>query len=94
MRDLHERLAHGRQLKIYLSKSADKLEFTPTNDPGRVSVYWEKGGLRWGPRLGLKRVFPTLLLFFYHDPYACFSIGQSKEGCPGQEATGAGTSTR
>lgn len=63
MRDLHERLAHGRQLKIYLSKSADKLEFTPADDPGRVSVYWEKGGLRWGPGLGLKRVFSMLLLF-------------------------------
>lgn len=53
VRDLHERLAHGRQLKIYLSKSADKLEFTPADDPGRVSVYWEKGGLRWGPGPGL-----------------------------------------
>lgn len=28
------------------------------------------------------------------DPYSCFSKGQTKEGCPGQEMTDAGTSTR
>ncbi|XP_019939434.2 uncharacterized protein [Paralichthys olivaceus] len=39
----HERLAHGRQLKIYLSKSCEKLEFIPADNPRRTSVYWEKG---------------------------------------------------
>ncbi|XP_051242095.1 histone-lysine N-methyltransferase SETD1B isoform X2 [Dicentrarchus labrax] len=41
--DLHERLAHGRQLKIYLPKSAEKLEFIPADYPSQVMVYWEKG---------------------------------------------------
>eukprot|EP00066_Takifugu_rubripes_P027521 XP_011616787.1 PREDICTED: uncharacterized protein LOC105418635 isoform X1 [Takifugu rubripes] len=46
VRDLHERLVHGRQLKIYLPKSAEKLEFTPASDPGSTSLYWRSGGLR------------------------------------------------
>ncbi|XP_042340261.1 formin-A isoform X2 [Plectropomus leopardus] len=44
--DLHERLAHGRQLKIYLPKSVEKLEFIPADEPGKVFVYWEKGRVR------------------------------------------------
>lgn len=44
--DLHERLTHGRQLKIFLSKSAEKLEFTPADDPSKTFLYWEKGRLR------------------------------------------------
>ncbi|XP_040002151.1 uncharacterized protein wu:fc21g02 [Xiphias gladius] len=39
----HERLAHGRQLKIFLSKTAEKLEFTPADDPSKTLLYWEKG---------------------------------------------------
>ncbi|XP_050926225.1 uncharacterized protein wu:fc21g02 [Lates calcarifer] len=42
----HERLAHGRQLKIFLSKNAEKLEFTPADDPSKTFLYWEKGRLR------------------------------------------------
>ncbi|XP_056227508.1 uncharacterized protein wu:fc21g02 [Seriola aureovittata] len=38
----HERLAHGRQLKIYLSKNAEKLEFTPADSPRQTFLYWEK----------------------------------------------------
>lgn len=40
-----EHLAHGRQLKIYLAKNAEKLEFFP---PGaqRSSILWEKGRVR------------------------------------------------
>ncbi|XP_062334408.1 wu:fc21g02 isoform X1 [Osmerus eperlanus] len=38
--DIHERLSHGRQLKIYLPKSVDKLEFTPANEPGKTFEYW------------------------------------------------------
>ncbi|XP_029309147.1 formin-A [Cottoperca gobio] len=41
--DLHERLVHGRQLKIYLPKSSERLEFTPADDPGKRFRYWEKG---------------------------------------------------
>ncbi|XP_071755136.1 uncharacterized protein LOC139911490 [Centroberyx gerrardi] len=41
--DLHERLAHGRQLKIYLPKSAEKLEFTPAEEPSKTFLYWENG---------------------------------------------------
>lgn len=44
--DLHERLAHGRQLKIYLPKSVEKLLFTPADEPGRTVLYWEKGRVR------------------------------------------------
>jgi len=44
--DLHERLAHGRQLKIYLPKSAEKLEFTPADDPSKTFLYWERGRIR------------------------------------------------
>lgn len=44
--DLHERLAHGRQLKIYLPKNAEKLQFTPADDPGKTFLYWERGRLR------------------------------------------------
>ncbi|XP_068448076.1 wu:fc21g02 [Clinocottus analis] len=40
--DIHERLEHGRQLKIYLPKSAEKLEFIPANDPGNTFIYWVK----------------------------------------------------
>ncbi|XP_029910025.1 protein cappuccino [Myripristis murdjan] len=43
VRDIHERLAHGRQLKIYLPKSAEKLEFTPADEPGQTFLYWENG---------------------------------------------------
>uniref|UniRef100_A0A3B4TTJ1 Immunoglobulin subtype domain-containing protein n=1 Tax=Seriola dumerili TaxID=41447 RepID=A0A3B4TTJ1_SERDU len=42
----HERLAHGRQLKIFLSKSAEKLEFTPADDPSQTFLYWEKVRIR------------------------------------------------
>lgn len=40
--DLYERLSHGRQLKIYLPKSVEKLEFTPADEPGRTFLYWER----------------------------------------------------
>lgn len=42
VRDQHERLQHGRQLKIYLPKSTEKLEFIPADDPRQVMVYWDK----------------------------------------------------
>lgn len=44
--DLHERLAFGRQLKIFLPKNADKLEFTPADGSSVPTVYWERGRLR------------------------------------------------
>lgn len=44
--DLHERLNHGRQLKIFLPKSAEKLEFTPANNPGSTYLYWQRGTSR------------------------------------------------
>ncbi|XP_069564435.1 uncharacterized protein [Brachyistius frenatus] len=44
--DINERLAHGHQLKIYLPKSAEKLEFIPADDPGQTYPFWEKGKLR------------------------------------------------
>ncbi|XP_033976792.1 uncharacterized protein wu:fc21g02 [Trematomus bernacchii] len=44
--DLHERLAHGRQLKIYLPKSAEKLEFISAEDPHKMFMYWEHSRLR------------------------------------------------
>ncbi|XP_060941715.1 wu:fc21g02 [Limanda limanda] len=37
-----ERLSHGRQLKIYLSKNCEKLEFTSADNPSRTEIYWEK----------------------------------------------------
>lgn len=40
--DYQERLAHGRQLKIYLPKSTQKLEFSPADDPNKVFLLWEK----------------------------------------------------
>lgn len=40
--DIHERLIHGRQLKIYLPKSTEKLVFSPMEQPGTVMVYWQK----------------------------------------------------
>ena len=40
VRDIQERLSHGRQLKIYLPKSVDKLEFTPASEPGKTFEYW------------------------------------------------------
>ncbi|KAM3622815.1 uncharacterized protein V6R79_003479 [Siganus canaliculatus] len=46
VRDIHERLAHGRQLKIYLPKSAEKLEFLPADEPGKTFLYWENGRVR------------------------------------------------
>ncbi|XP_074540045.1 uncharacterized protein LOC141801049 [Halichoeres trimaculatus] len=47
VRDLHERLAHGRQLKIYLPKSAEKLEFNPAEDHSKTFLYWERGHTRF-----------------------------------------------
>uniref|UniRef100_A0AAQ6ALB7 Immunoglobulin subtype domain-containing protein n=3 Tax=Amphiprion ocellaris TaxID=80972 RepID=A0AAQ6ALB7_AMPOC len=44
--DLHERLAHGRQLKIYLPKNVEKLVFTPADEPSRTILYWERGRVR------------------------------------------------
>ncbi|TDH16577.1 hypothetical protein EPR50_G00021210 [Perca flavescens] len=44
--DLHERLAHGRQLKIYLPKSVETLDFIPADEPGKTFTYWERGRLR------------------------------------------------
>ncbi|XP_056265478.1 uncharacterized protein wu:fc21g02 isoform X2 [Pseudoliparis swirei] len=44
--DIHERLSHGRQLKIFLAKSAEKLEFTPADDPSKTYLYWEKSRTR------------------------------------------------
>ncbi|XP_029364211.1 uncharacterized protein LOC115047428 [Echeneis naucrates] len=41
-----ERLAHGRQLKIYLSKNAETLEFTPADDHSQTFTYWKKGQFR------------------------------------------------
>ncbi|XP_041714545.2 uncharacterized protein LOC121547363 isoform X1 [Coregonus clupeaformis] len=41
--DLHERLSHGRQLKIYLPKSSSKLEFTPAAEPMKTYLYWDRG---------------------------------------------------
>ncbi|CAJ1053006.1 protein diaphanous homolog 1 [Xyrichtys novacula] len=46
VRDQHERLNHGRQLKIYLPKSAEKLEFTPADEPGKNFLLWERGHSR------------------------------------------------
>ncbi|XP_072319143.1 uncharacterized protein [Eucyclogobius newberryi] len=42
VRDEHERLSHGRQLKIYLPKSTEKLEFIPADNPRQKLVYWDK----------------------------------------------------
>lgn len=42
IRDQHERLQHGRQLKIYLPKSTGSLEFIPADDPRQTLVYWDK----------------------------------------------------
>lgn len=38
-----ERLAHGRMLKIYLSKNCHSLVFEPAHDVGARNVYWVKG---------------------------------------------------
>ncbi|KAM9530549.1 uncharacterized protein ACWYII_042223 [Salvelinus alpinus] len=38
-----QRLSHGRQLKIYLPKSAEKLEFTPAAQPLKKILYWNHG---------------------------------------------------
>ncbi|CAL8355105.1 unnamed protein product [Boreogadus saida] len=40
--DLHERLAHGRQLKIFLPKTSERLEFIPAGQSVPTDVYWEK----------------------------------------------------
>ncbi|KAK7930081.1 hypothetical protein WMY93_006476 [Mugilogobius chulae] len=40
--DTHDRLPHGRQLKIYLPKSTEKLEFIPFDDPRQTLTYWDK----------------------------------------------------
>ncbi|XP_034543065.1 cleavage and polyadenylation specificity factor subunit 6 [Notolabrus celidotus] len=46
VRDQHERLSHGRQLKIYLPKTAEKLEFSPADEPNKLFMYWERGHTR------------------------------------------------
>ncbi|XP_026214600.1 uncharacterized protein wu:fc21g02 [Anabas testudineus] len=43
--DQYERLAHGRQLRIFLPKGVEKLEFTPADDPSKTFVYWERARL-------------------------------------------------
>lgn len=44
--DQYERLSHGRQLKIYLPKSVEKLEFSPAASPGQSFLYWSGGSGR------------------------------------------------
>ncbi|XP_055366201.1 uncharacterized protein LOC114851723 isoform X2 [Betta splendens] len=48
--DQYERLAHGRQLRIFLPKGSEKLEFTPADEPRNIFQYWERG--RIGTRKG------------------------------------------
>ncbi|KAG8014996.1 hypothetical protein GBF38_022227 [Nibea albiflora] len=44
--DIYERLDYGRQLKIYLPKSAEMLEFSPADNPSQTYLYWQKSGHR------------------------------------------------
>ncbi|KAG8014994.1 hypothetical protein GBF38_022225 [Nibea albiflora] len=44
--DSYERLDHGDQLKIYLPKSAEMLEFSPADNPSQTYLYWQKSGHR------------------------------------------------
>ncbi|XP_029989212.1 uncharacterized protein LOC115418832 [Sphaeramia orbicularis] len=53
--DTSERLSHGRQLKIYLPKSTEKLVFVPIDNPAEV-LYWDK---RWSSRVTRGRVSGT-----------------------------------
>ncbi|KAM4583639.1 uncharacterized protein PAE49_003517 [Odontesthes bonariensis] len=46
VRDLHERLVHGRQLKIYLPSASERLEFTPADNSRETQRYWDKLGHR------------------------------------------------
>ncbi|KAM9857678.1 uncharacterized protein ACBR49_001290 [Aulostomus maculatus] len=39
-------LTHGRQLKIYLPKNVERLEFIPADEPSKTFLYWEKGRIR------------------------------------------------
>lgn len=41
-----ERVVHGRQLKIYLPKNADQLDFKQSSSPADTVVLWHKGRLR------------------------------------------------
>ncbi|KAM4603955.1 uncharacterized protein ACJ7VT_018602 [Polymixia lowei] len=40
-KELYEDLAYGRQLKIYLPKNAERLEFTPADRPDDTFTYWD-----------------------------------------------------
>ncbi|XP_041840222.1 cleavage and polyadenylation specificity factor subunit 6 [Melanotaenia boesemani] len=42
VQDSYERLTHGSQLKIYLSVSAEKMEFISADNPTSTFVLWEK----------------------------------------------------
>ncbi|KAK2815525.1 hypothetical protein Q5P01_025992 [Channa striata] len=44
--DQYERFAHGRQLRIFVAKGVEKLEFTPADDPSNTFLYWERGRVR------------------------------------------------
>ncbi|XP_067354949.1 wu:fc21g02 isoform X2 [Channa argus] len=44
--DQYERFAHGRQLRIFLPKGVEKLEFTPVDDPNKTFMCWERGRVR------------------------------------------------
>lgn len=48
--DSYERLNHGRQLKIFLPKNSDRLEFSPADQPDRNLVYWERGRTKYNSR--------------------------------------------
>lgn len=46
----HERLHHGRQLKIFLPKTSDRLEFSPADRPDQNVVYWERDRTKYNSR--------------------------------------------
>ncbi|KAM9314355.1 uncharacterized protein KZ484_024129 isoform 2-T3 [Pholidichthys leucotaenia] len=45
-RDIYETVEHGTQLKIFMSKDVDKLEFVPADDPKKLKLYYDKSSHR------------------------------------------------
>lgn len=73
-----ERVVHGRQLKIYLPKNADQLDFSRSSSLADTVVLWHKGRLR--SRTDVVRQFChswyLIVLFFFSGSYPSLSVSQ------------------
>lgn len=87
--DQYERLVHGRQLRIFLPKGSQKLEFTPADDPSKTFLYWENGRLRSAHSTRVNNSCCCIVISFSN-----VSTGRTKAECLAQALIDGGMWTR